>query len=703
MKKTLIFATALVLCASQLVASGANHQRCAAEDEFNKQAALNPQLRADRDALEARLQQLESANSQRNGNSTASVVRTIPCVVHIIYDDICSPVNITKEQVLSQIASLNQDFRRLNADAANTPAVWQAIGADVEIEFKLAQLDPNGNCTDGIVRVQSPLTDEANPRDLVKSVSYWNSNKYFNIWVVKAIASSGGTGTVLGYAQFPGGNATTDGVVIRSDYFGTIGTASNSGNAGRVLTHEVGHWLNLRHIWGDDSGSCSGSDFVTDTPNSADQIFGCPTFPVLDACTPAGNGIMFMNYMDYTDGSCQNIFSNGQKTRMTTALTAVRTNLYSSANLIATGTDGAAAVPCALQADFCPSSTLICAGSAVTFNDETWNGEAVSYLWDFPGGTPATSTDSMPTITYNTAGAFDVTLTVTNSAGTTFKLKQNYINVIGPPIFTPNIDSVDFEVSANFPGDGFVNNYDGGNTWVHTTTAGAGGSTSSIRIVNFTGNTAGAIDEYITPGFDISNLLSPRVRYKVAHAQRNSTTNEELRVYVSRDCGENWTLRKTSIGAALATAPISNASFVPNTTQWRDDNATLIGAFVNAPNVRFKFEHTSAAGNNVYLDDIRVTGSPQNVEEISKQNVALVAYPNPTNGLLSVTFKMLQQGNASITIEDITGRTVAAIANTELEYGIHLRNFSFEGKAKGLYFVRLQTDDITVVEKVVYE
>jgi hypothetical protein len=240
---------------------------------------------------------------------TRAVV-TIPVVVHIVYG--AAAENISDALVQSQIKTLNDDFRRLNADKANTPSVFSALAADAEVNFCLAQRDVNGITTTGIMRYSATTptggwgTSDAVKKTTSGGVAPWDATKYLNIWVCKI------GGNILGYAQFPGGPTSTDGVVIDYQYFGTS-SANAPFNLGRTATHEVGHWLNLRHIWGD--GNCA-SDLVSDTPTHQTSNYGCPAFPRLTTCTGVQNSEMFMNYMDYTDDACMNMFTAGQKVRM---------------------------------------------------------------------------------------------------------------------------------------------------------------------------------------------------------------------------------------------------------------------------------------------------------------------------------------------------------------------------------------------------
>ncbi|GIV44901.1 MAG: hypothetical protein KatS3mg035_2024 [Bacteroidia bacterium] len=240
-----------------------------------------------------------------NYNKTSNII-TIPVVVHVVYYN--STQNISDAQIQSQIDVLNADFRNLNSDKNNRPSLFAGLAADIQIEFCLAKRTPTGAATNGIIRKSTTVngfsTDDKVKYSSTGGSDAWDRNKYLNIWVCAL------TGGVLGYAQFPGGPAATDGVVIDYRYFGTIGTATAPFNKGRTATHEVGHWLNLRHIWGD--ANC-GDDFVSDTPTQQTSNYGCPTFPK-PSCGNTSD--MFMNYMDYVDDACMNMFTAGQSSRM---------------------------------------------------------------------------------------------------------------------------------------------------------------------------------------------------------------------------------------------------------------------------------------------------------------------------------------------------------------------------------------------------
>ncbi len=248
----------------------------------------------------------------------------IPVVVHVVYKTAAQ--NISDAQIKSQIDVLNADFRKKNADVSSVPGAFSALADDARITFELAKTAPGGGATTGITRTATTVNGFSDD-DAVKHASSggadaWPADKYLNIWVCQL------SGGLLGYAQFPGGPADTDGVVILHSAFGTTGTAAAPFNLGRTTTHEIGHWLNLIHIWGDDGTGCAGSDFVADTPNQGGPNYGTPAFPHV-SCSNGPNGDMFMNYMDYVDDAAMVMFSAGQVTRMQATLDGLRSAIGS--------------------------------------------------------------------------------------------------------------------------------------------------------------------------------------------------------------------------------------------------------------------------------------------------------------------------------------------------------------------------------------
>ena len=236
-------------------------------------------------------------------------VIVVPVVIHVLYNT--NIQNISDQQVLSQLTVLNNDYRRLNADTVNTPAPFKNVAADTRIVFCLAKVDPNGNYTSGIIRKYTTtslfLSDDAMKFSSSGGDDAWDSKKYLNIWVCNLF------GRTLGYAVMPGGPSNKDGVVIQYDVFGTTGTVTPPFDQGRTTTHEIGHWLGLRHLWGD---AVCGDDSIADTPPQEAYNTGCPSFPHTSSCSINSYGDMFMDFMDFTNDGCMNMFTRGQKNEM---------------------------------------------------------------------------------------------------------------------------------------------------------------------------------------------------------------------------------------------------------------------------------------------------------------------------------------------------------------------------------------------------
>jgi len=273
------------------------------------------------------------------GYKSSGVVYTIPVVVHIVYKN--STENISDAQIQSQLDVLNLDYRKMNADVGQVPQLFAGLAADTEIEFCLATVDPNGNSTTGITRTPTNVSSFSITQENIKQngtggKTAWDTGRYLNIWVGEI------TGGILGYATPSSLQGTSgawrDGVVIGFTYFGTMGTATFPYNRGRTGTHEVGHYFDLRHIWGD--GNCSVDDGIADTPLQESQYGGCPTFgsPSTISC---GSQDMFMNYMDYTDDRCMFMFTTGQANAMRSVIQNHRAELLQNASVACDPTGGA--------------------------------------------------------------------------------------------------------------------------------------------------------------------------------------------------------------------------------------------------------------------------------------------------------------------------------------------------------------------------
>jgi hypothetical protein len=296
-------------------------ERCGTTAITEKMMSENPEYANAR----SKVNQQTEKWIENHPNHSEKIIITIPVVVHVLYSN--NNQNISDAQILSQIDVLNEDFRRTNIDAINTPSVWQSIAADSEIEFCMATTDPNGQPTDGINRVQTTHGAFGMNSDVHSTpaggADDWPNDDYLNIWVCNIETG------LLGYATPPSNwTGDGDGLVIGYQYFGRIGTVQPPYNKGRTATHEIGHWLNLDHVWGGGWGSC-GDDNVSDTPTQEQENYSCPGYPHNpNSCSTTNpEGDMFMNYMDYTNDACMNLFTNGQKTRMLAAINQYRPNM----------------------------------------------------------------------------------------------------------------------------------------------------------------------------------------------------------------------------------------------------------------------------------------------------------------------------------------------------------------------------------------
>jgi len=310
---TLLFLAATIISNAQ--------ERCSTTAHTQQLMDINPEYAKARAKVNSQTEQW----IKDHPNHSPKTIITIPVVVHVVWET--NTHNISDAQIQSQIDVLNEDFRRTNIDAINTPNVWQGIAADSEIEFCLASTDPNGLPTNGINRVQTTHGQFGMNSDIhtasAGGADDWPNDDYLNIWVCD-IANS-----LLGYASPPSNwIGDGDGLVIGYRYFGRIGSVQSPYNKGRTATHEIGHWFNLDHVWGGGWGSC-GDDNVSDTPTQEQENYSCPAFPKNpNSCSTSNpHGDMFMNYMDYTNDACMNMFTNGQKIRMLSAINQYRPNM----------------------------------------------------------------------------------------------------------------------------------------------------------------------------------------------------------------------------------------------------------------------------------------------------------------------------------------------------------------------------------------
>jgi PKD repeat protein len=669
-------------------------EKCLAEILFREAAAKDPSLLQRREELE---RETERYIEQTKAMKASSVVRVIPVVFHVMHEN--GPENISKDQILDQLRIMNEYFNFTNADTTDIPSEWRSRAANCELEFRLATKDPQGNCTDGITRTFSSLTNNA--RDNVKSVIRWDTQKYLNVWIVKNIENTGGaSGTILGFAQFPGQSPATDGVVVRNDCIGSIGTAAagNLDRKGHTIIHEVGHYLNLFHIWGDDNNTCNNDDQVTDTPKSQDAVFGCPSFPQTDNCTAVAPGIMFMNFMDYTD--CGVMFTKGQKLRMESTLNGPRATLSKASNLAATGTDVLTAPECRPKSEFASDKNLICAGDSVFFTDKSWNASPNVWQWTFEGGSPSTSNLQNPRILYTTPGNYFVKMVVKNAAGADSITKSGVIYVSSNTA-AYNTSLVEGFEAGTLPNSDWKILGEGGKPWKISNAAATGAFSATLNNFNHSG---GTVDELISPSVDLSGWTQLKMKFKVAYARKpnGADADDILRVFVSRDCGKTWLQRYSKDGAKFALAAATGSSFTPSgASQWKEETVNIVNA-TGGTNVTFKFQFNhSPSANNIYIDDINIYDAVS-VDELTPEDIGMNVFPNPSAGNSELAFSLSKAELTEVQIRDITGREVWSRTRQLLPPGNHRIGLASD-LAPGVYLVVISKAGMNFMQKMIIE
>ncbi len=627
----------------------------------------------------------------RNENGESTNIHRIPVVFHVMYDT--EEDNISKYQIMDALRVLNEDYRRKNADTVNLRNIFLSRSADFEVEFHLARVDPNGNCTDGINRVQT--REAENSTNNIKRLSMWNNRKYLNIWTVGAISSNIPQGLLLGYAFFPQPNQSgfNDGVLQRHDRTGSVGT---SVSLGRTLTHEVGHYLNLHHPF---SNGCNGGDFVNDTPPAAQANFGCNL-----STNSCGGALpdMIENYMDYSNDVCQNTFTNGQKARSKAVLNnpQLRGDVTRTNNLKETGVVGGDV--CEPIADFFAQTNIICSGDTVKFVDASIGANPDEYTWYFENGTPATSNERYPQVVFNQEGVHRVSLVVKNDAGQDSISIRNsvWVKYDEPSPFQSWLRE-DFE-GIEIPNLNWsLHRIGSTDVPVEVTNDASFDGTRSALFGLHETNEHG-IFRLVSPNIDMTRAQSAILQFNYAHAPKHNDANTALRINISIDCGKTWANRRTIQGSMLATAPATTSNFIPQSqSEWSSTQVSL-AQFAGADSeILIMFEVENAGGNNLYIDNVNldVVLSDNTFESGERR---FEAFPNPASESLTINIQSPLEDMAKVELISVTGQVVWQ-ENIELSAGerkqIEVSNFA--NLPAGVYMLRNDNGAGREVKKII--
>ena len=657
MKKTLLTLFATIFTSVALIAQAPPQRNCGTLQHHQYLMQTRPNYANDlnqyNQVIDQYLQDRAADIAAGRVNNSALTPTIIPVVVHVVYRTAVPATSITIAQAASQVQVLNDDFAKLNADAIKvTQPTFSTVASGANIRFCLAQRDPNGNPTTG-VDYKLTTTATFGTNDAVKSAATggadaWDVTKYVNIWVCDLGA------TLLGYGEFPTtALSNTWGLVLHYKYTGSGGSAIAPYNLGRTGTHEFGHCFNLLHIWGDDGTACTGSDQCSDTPNQAGEHYGCFAQGSIqtDGCTSASPGVMWMNYMDYTDDACMYMFTAQQAARMEAVVSTAPWNVLQTSlgctpvsaldagiTSVINPTNGSSTCNTSIT----PKITLNNAGSTtltsaiVNYKMDALATQTLSWTGSLASATSTVLTLNVYTGLAAAAHTFSVWVTAPNG-GTDQNAANNSASasftVVAAPVgqalpFTERFDAV------TFPPTGWVktsaNVTDATATWsrlanttgipvVPTTTACA-------KMNNFAGNIdiTGQLDALRSPALSFSGTNSTlRVVFDRSHRIYSATDIDSLNIYISTDCGGTWTRLFTKGGSQLATVTgtLSTAYTPTANAQWVRDSVSL-SAYVGQPSVYIKFESRSGWGNNLYLDNINVKYTPATAPPVASFSTA---------------------------------------------------------------------------------
>ncbi len=684
-----------------------------AQEQCGTMPALDRMMSED-PALEQRIADIEehtqNAILQKNDNPAAfksQGVITIPVVFHVVYGN--ATENISEEQLMSQLDVLNEDFRLLNSNVSSIPSEFQDRAADVEIEFCLAQRDPTGAPTDGILRYPTTQgnfgTDDGVKFANSGGADAWPYDQYMNFWVCDL------TPGLLGYAQFPGGSPLTDGIVCDYLYTGRIGQIAGGTN-GRTATHEVGHWLNLRHIWGD--GDCGQDDLVGDTPNANGSTNGCPT---KNTCvdSPVDENDMVQNYMDYSNDACMALFTEGQKDRMIP--------LFTGGGFRAGMVNSLACIPVDLaDNDAQLIEILYPTETGITCNGEFNPAIEVRNFGNntITSFTVQTNVDGYNVSTYDWTGTLEqfdfvevvlpeVALSLTQhtlniviesvngtndgaQADNSLQLTFDVGNVTGqlPPV-TEGFEDI------FFPPSGFdlVNNDNDDFTWeLESDVARTGTNSMSIQCYDY--GLEGAYDDLDFPNVDLTSFGIADLEFYTAYARYSNNGSDTLEVLISTNCGVSFESVYKRWGVLLASADNTTDPFVPADNEWKKHTVGL-DDYLWSDDAIIKIRCINGYENNMYVDDINIFGEEDvtSIENTFAEQINI--QPNPANDFVQINLGNAISEVNSIQLLNAAGQTIQLVVFDQFE---NIQTLNLQQLEKGVYFIQINGAASTYTEKL---
>lgn len=641
---------------------------------------------------------------QRLDNPEKRASYTIPVVFHVIHTG--GPENISREQILDQIRVLNEDFSYTNANRSNLRSDFTNIVGSADIKFELASRDPNGNCFDGVNRIYSPLHIDMDMNDeKVKDLIYWDYRKYLNVWVVTNITSGSSSGTVLGYAVFPWTSSfNKDGVVMRHDRVGTIGTAESS-DQGRTLTHEIGHWLGLFHTF---QGGCTGGDQCDDTPPVASTFTNANCPASSNSCSTDSPDLpdMWENYMDYSRGSCMCAFTKDQITRMQFNLSRYRSNVYSTTNLIATGVQKQAVKP---SAEFSSNSRIVCVGQPVKFYDLSCLGEVTSRVWTFDGAEQTMYTSESPEVVYSEPGTYLVKLRAVSAYGADELTKGDYITVYpAEGEQAPNTEE-GFENGDPIDVSGFEHLSEAPYRFNRTNVASYTGNYSFVAPIT-SSTPSGVVYSFQTPSYNIASMpsnQSPKFTFYASYVQPDANTSETLRLYISTDCGGTWNQVYQRSGTGLThnvNAPYSTNWIPTEDSHWRRHGLASLASlgYGDVQSATFRIDITSDGGNPVFIDNINMGNWYAGINHLTDENATLNLFPNPAENDMRLSLDVYTEHLfGEVALYDVSGRKIRSIHSGRFKRGMNDWTV-FRENLSGLYIIKINTNQGVMSQTIVF-